>query len=78
MAARKKPRNLPQSYEIQRAKQLLNRLNKFANGDVEMTSAQVKAAAIVIGKEIPDKKAVEHSSDPDKPIRGVLVWGTPE
>lgn len=78
MAARKDPRNLPQSYDIQRAKQLLNRLTKFANGEVDMTSAQVKAAQVVIGKEIPDKKAIEHSGNPDKPLKGVLVWGTPE
>lgn len=77
MAARKDPKNLPQSYELQRAKQLLNRLSKCAEGEVEMTQAQIKAAQIVIGKEIPDLKAIEHSTNPDKPMKGVLVWGTP-
>lgn len=60
--------NRPQSYELQRAKQLLNRLNKFANGEIDMSAAQVKAAQVVIGKEIPDRKAVEHSSNPDSPM----------
>jgi hypothetical protein len=76
MAARKDPKNLPQSYELQRAKQLLNRLNSFAEGNAQMTPAQVQAARIVIGKEIPDRKAVEHSSDPDKPMSVNLVWGS--
>lgn len=78
MAARKDPRNLPQSYELQRAKQLLNRLSKCAKGEAEMNAVQVQAARIVIGKEIPDKKAIEHSTDPNKPMKGVLVWGSPE
>ena len=54
MAARKNPKNPPQSYELQRAKQLLNRLNSFVNGEVELTTAQVQAAKVVIGKEIGD------------------------
>lgn len=41
------------------ASQLLNRLISHANGEVDMTSSQVNAAKIVIGKSIPDLKAVE-------------------
>ena len=41
------------------ASQLLNRLNSFANGEIEMTQAQVNAAKCVIGKTIPDTKAVD-------------------
>ena len=44
------------------ASQLLNRLNSFANGTVRMSSAQVHAAKVVIGKSIPDLKSIEHSS----------------
>lgn len=76
MAARKDPKNLPQSYELQRAKQLLNRLTSFSKGEVEMSAAQVQAARIVIGKEIPDKKAIEHSGNADKPIAATIVWGS--
>jgi hypothetical protein len=42
-----------------RASQLLNRLNQHANGEVEMTQAQVQSAKIVIGKVIPDLKSME-------------------
>jgi hypothetical protein len=37
-----------------RASQLLNRLNSYANGEIELTQGQVQAARIVIGKEIGD------------------------
>ena len=42
-----------------RASQLLNRLNSFAIGEIEMSAAQVNAAKIVIGKVVPDLKSVE-------------------
>ena len=57
-----------------RASQLLNRLNQFANGEIEMTQAQVNAARVVIGKEIPDLKAVEISGDQDKPVAIQFGW----
>lgn len=41
------------------ASQLLNRLISHANGEIELSQSQVNAARIVIGKSIPDLKAVE-------------------
>lgn len=79
MAARTNKINHAQkTKDLIRASQLLNRLSKCAKGEVDMSAVQVQAARIVIGKEIPDKKAIEHSTDPNKPMKGVLVWGTPE
>ncbi len=49
--------------------QLLNRLNLFAIGKVTMPSEQVLAAKIVIGKTIPDLKAVEHTGRDSGPIQ---------
>lgn len=57
-----------------RASQLLNRLNMFANGEIDMTPAQVQAAKIVIAKEIPDLKALELSGDPDNPVKITMGW----
>lgn len=51
-----------------RASQLLNRLESFANGKVELSAAQVQAARIVIGKVVPDLKSVEMTGDPEKPF----------
>ena len=51
-----------------RASQLLNRLDAFVNGKVELSAAQVQAARVVIGKVIPDLKSVEMTGDPEKPL----------
>lgn len=52
-----------------RASQLLNRLTDFANGKCELSAAQVQAAKIVIGKIIPDVKALEVSGPEGGPIQ---------
>lgn len=57
-----------------RASQLLNRLTQCANGEVEMTSAQVQAARIVIGKVMPDLKSVELSGNENQPVRIAFSW----
>ena len=52
-----------------RASQLLNRLYSHANDEIEMTSSQINAAKIVIGKYIPDLKAIEHTGE----VKGSFV-----
>jgi hypothetical protein len=59
MAARKDPRNRDSSNKLASATQLLNRLISHGNGEIEMTPTQIQAAKIVIGKYIPDLKAIE-------------------
>lgn len=62
MAARKtKIKHDDRTRDRIRASQLLNRLTSFANAEIEMSQAQVNAARIVIGKAIPDLKALEIS-----------------
>jgi hypothetical protein len=62
MAARKnKIKHDEQTKRRTQASQLLNRLTLFANNKVEMSGAQVLAAKVVIGKSIPDLKAIEDS-----------------
>lgn len=58
MAARKDPRNRDSSNKLIAASQLINRLISHANGEIELTATQINAAKIVIGKYIPDLKAV--------------------
>ena len=68
MAARKnKVQQDEQTKRRIQASQLLNRLELFANNKVTMTSAQVIAAKVVIGKSIPDLKAIEHSGKDESP-----------
>lgn len=54
--------------------QLLNRLIKHAEGEIEMTQSQINAAKIVIGKYIPDLKAIELSGNQDQPLKIVAEW----
>lgn len=69
MAARtNKPLHDDRTKERIRASQLLNRLNDFVNGKCELTPAQVQAAKIIIGKVIPDLKAIEHTGQGGGPL----------
>ena len=38
-----------------------------------MTQGQVMAAKVVIGKSIPDLKAIEHSGNPEKPVQRRMI-----
>lgn len=63
MAARKeKITHDDKTKRLIQASQLLNRLISHANGEVELSATQINAAKIVIGKYIPDLKAVELSN----------------
>lgn len=76
--ARKNRRNTTEREKLKiRASMLLNRLESFAKGKVEMSAAQVQAARIVIGKVIPDLKSVEVTGDPDKPIKHDVTSSMP-
>ena len=46
-----------------RATQLINRLQKFAFGEIELTMTQVRAIEILLRKSIPDLAAVEIKSE---------------
>lgn len=69
MAARtNKPNHDEKTKRLIRASQLLNRLTQFAKGEIEMSAAQVNAAKVVIGKEIPDMRAIELSGNAEAPL----------
>ena len=75
MAARiNKINHDPKTKRLLAASQLLNRLIMHANGEIELTQSQVQAAKIVIGKSIPDLKAIELSGNEDKPIALAIGW----
>lgn len=43
--------------------QIINRLQKFVHGEVEMSSEQVQAAKVLLAKTLPDLKQVEHAGE---------------
>jgi hypothetical protein len=56
---------------------ILNALIEHAQGEREMSSTQVTAALGLLKKALPDLQAVEHSSDPDKPMKMTFEWLKP-
>jgi hypothetical protein len=72
MAARKQlwhPDDVRQKIQTS---QLINRLTEHAlSAEPIMDASQVNAAVRLIGKVIPDLKAVEHSGDPENPVKHV-------
>lgn len=53
-----------------KAGQLMNRVLKHANGEIEMTKSQLQAAQIYLKKVIPDLSATTVSGDKDNPLFG--------
>ncbi len=56
---------------------ILNALIEHTEGKREMSPSQVTAGLGLLKKALPDLQAVEHSSDPDKPMRTTFEWLKP-
>lgn len=48
--------------------QIINRLQSHVMGEADMSPSQVNAAKTLLGKVIPDLKAIEHNGDPESPL----------
>jgi hypothetical protein len=74
MAARKQLWHPDEVRQKIQTSQLINRLTEHALSKKPiMDASQVNAAVRLVGKVIPDLKAVEHSGDPDRPVRVTSV-----
>ncbi len=51
-----------------RTSQIVNRLNSFINGKIELSPHQVSAALGLIKKTMPDLQAITHRGDSDAPL----------
>ena len=56
---------------------ILSCLIDHVEGRREMSSTQVTAGLGLLKKALPDLQAVEHSGDPDKPMRMTFEWMKP-
>ena len=75
MAARTRALRLtPEWKEKIRVGVLIDRLSKHANGELEMSSTQIKAADILLKKMVPDVARTEIVGDDDQPIQMVIGW----
>jgi len=63
MATRKILSHDTQTREKIRTSQLINRLEKHAFGEIELSATQVRAIEILIKKTLPDLVAIEHSGE---------------
>jgi len=76
MAARTKMLRLtPEWKEKIRVGVILDRLSKHVDGQVEMTSTQVKAADILLKKVVPDVARTEIVGDEENPVAIKVVTG---
>lgn len=66
MAVRKRLFHPEEVRQKIRTSQLVNRLNSFVNGEIELSPHQVTAALGLIRKTMPDLSAVAHSGHIDK------------
>lgn len=57
------------------AAQIINRLHKCIMGELELSSQQVSAAKILLGKVIPDLSAVEQTTEVT--VRNVVEMPAP-
>jgi hypothetical protein len=74
MAARKTRTTLNDTWrEKIQASQIINRLQKHVNGEIEMSSTQIKAADILLKKIAPDLQKTEMVGDGGGPVRVDLI-----
>jgi hypothetical protein len=79
MAARKNKVTLSHEWrERIRSGVILQRLEKAALGEVEISPASLKAAEIVLRKTIPDLARHEHTGENGDKIKVEVTWMAPE
>lgn len=56
-----------------RTAQLINRLQKHVDGDVELSQSQIRAIEILLKKSLPDLSAVHNTDDQTKSFEDWLA-----
>jgi len=51
------------------------RLNKHANGEIELTQTQVAAIRLYLDKTLPSLASTQHSGDKENPVSFTVKWG---
>jgi hypothetical protein len=76
MAARIRKTKLTDEWKARiQAGVILDRLVKHVNGEVDMSSSQIKAADILLRKTIPDLARTEVTGMDGEPQEMVIKWG---
>jgi hypothetical protein len=76
MAARIRKTTLSDNWKARiQAGVILDRLVKHVNGEIEMSSSQIKAADILLKKTVPDLARTEVTGADGAPQEMVIRWG---
>lgn len=76
MAARTKALRLtPEWKEKIKVGVIFERLSKHVDGEIEMSSTQIKAAEILLKKVVPDVARTEIVGDEDQPVTVKVITG---
>lgn len=76
MAARIRKTKLTDEWKARiQAGVILDRLVKHVNGEIEMSSSQIKAADILLKKTVPDLARTEVTGIDGAPQEMVIRWG---
>ena len=59
----------------QRIGNLMARLNKHANGEIELTQTQVAAIRLYLDKTLPSLASTQHTGDKENPVSFTVKWG---
>jgi hypothetical protein len=79
MAARKRKVVLSDAWrEKIQASQIMNRLLKHVEGEIELSGTQVKAADILLKKVVPDLARTENVGSEGGPQEMVIRWADPK
>jgi len=79
MAARKRKITLSDSWrEKIQASQIMNRLLKHVEGEIELSGTQVKAADILLKKVVPDLARTENVGNEGGPQELTIRWADPK
>lgn len=69
MAARKNKITLSDEWKEKiRISQIINRLNQGFNGEIELTSEQIRIADMLLKKVVPDLARTTIDGDPNNPV----------
>lgn len=74
MAARIHAAHNAQTREKIQTSQLVNRLQDNAMGKITLDKEQIRSIEILLKKTLPDLSAIQHSGDPDKPVKLEIGW----
>jgi hypothetical protein len=74
MAARINRIRLDDNWRLKiRTSMLIDRLEKHALGEIEMSATQIKAAETLLKKVAPDLQAIQHTGDAEGGLLGILA-----